>query len=130
MPITIDLTYLYSVTGGDKLFEQMLLTEALADIDIQVKGLKHSWEKKDAGTIKRNAHSLISLSAIAGICAIESWSRIIDQVFSDGLFHPELYGLVDNIFYEWPAAKSQLVKILNTQGLHAQNRVEIQQHKN
>ena len=89
-PITIDLTYLYSLTGGDKSFEQMLLTGTVADVDSLVDGLKGSWEGGDAEGIRKNAHSLVSLSAIAGMPQVESWSRKIDQVFADGVFHPEL----------------------------------------
>ena len=111
-PITIDLTYLYSLTGGDKSFEQMLLTGSVADVDNMINGLKLSWEQGDAAGIRKNAHSLISISAIAGMPQVEGWSRKIDQAFADGLFHPELAALADNIISGWPAAKSQLEEVI------------------
>lgn len=111
-PIKIDLSYLYSLTGGDKSFEQMLLAGTVADVEIQISGLKQSWEGKDAEGIRKNAHSLVSLSAIAGMPQVEGWSRIIDQAFSDGLFHPELSDVVENIFSGWPAAQSQLSEVI------------------
>lgn len=111
-PITIDLSYLYSLTGGDKSFEQMLLAGTVADVDIQISSLKQSWEGKDAEGIRKNAHSLVSLSAIAGMPQVEGWSRTIDQAFADGLFHPELWAVVENIFSGWPAAQSQLSEVI------------------
>ncbi|MEP7141735.1 MAG: hypothetical protein ABI707_02635 [Ferruginibacter sp.] len=111
-PIKIDLTYLYSITDGDKSFEQMLLTGTVADVDTMIKELKWSWEGCDAAGIRKNAHSLVSLSAIAGMPQVEGWSRKIDQAFSDGAFHPELSVLADNIILGWPAAKSQLEKVI------------------
>ena len=113
-PITIDLTYLYSLTGGDKPFEQMLLSGSVADVDDMINGLKGSWEKNDAAGIRKNAHSLVSLSAIAGMPQVEDWSREIDQVFSDGIFHPELAVLSENIISGWPAAKRELEQMIAT----------------
>ena len=107
--ITIDLTYLYSLTCGDKDFEQMLLTGTIADVDKNITGLKTSWDVNNVSGIRNCAHSLVSLSAIAGMPQVESWSRTIDQKFSDGIFHPELTHLANNIILGWPAAKSQLI---------------------
>jgi HPt (histidine-containing phosphotransfer) domain-containing protein len=111
-PIIIDLTYLYSLTGGDKSFEQMLLTGTVADLDLKISGLKEAWDGQDSATIRKNAHSLVSLSAIAGMPQVENWSRTIDQTFADGLFHPELALLANNIIAGWPAAKLQLEDVL------------------
>lgn len=111
-PITIDLSYLYSLTGGDKSFEQMLLSGTVADVDTKICGLKESWEERDAAGIRNKAHSLVSLSAIAGMPQVEGWSRKIDQAFADGAFHPELAVLADNIISGWPAAKSKLEELI------------------
>ncbi|MEO5890582.1 MAG: hypothetical protein ABIQ31_10035 [Ferruginibacter sp.] len=113
-PIKIDLTYLYSLTGGDKSFEQMLLTGTVADVDSMISGLKGSWEGGDAAGIRKNAHSLVSLSAIAGMPQVEVWSRKLDQGFADGTFHPELAPLAESIISGWPAAKSQLEELIAT----------------
>ncbi|MBC7888045.1 MAG: hypothetical protein H7Z13_09145 [Ferruginibacter sp.] len=111
-PITIDLSYLYSLTGGDKTFEHMLLTSTVMEVDIMVSGLKAAWESEEPAGIRKYAHSLVSVSAIAGMQQVEGWSRIIDQDFADGKFHPELTELVDNIIASWPAAKSQLEAVI------------------
>ena len=111
-PITIDFTYLHSLTGGDKSFEQMLLTGTVADVDSKIKGLYGSWEERDPAGIRKNAHSLVSLSAIAGMPQVEGWTRTIDQVFADGVFHPEMATLANNIISGWPAAKSQLDAVI------------------
>ena len=111
-PIIIDLTYLYSLTGGDKAFEQMLLSGTVIDIDKKIQELKVAWEEEDAAGVKKDAHSLVSLSAIAGMPQVEGWSRTIDQGFADGAFHPELAALVNNIIAGWPTAKLQLEKVI------------------
>ncbi|MCW3092542.1 MAG: hypothetical protein JWP81_3611 [Ferruginibacter sp.] len=110
--ITIDLTYLYSITGGDKSFEQMLLTGTIADVDTKISGLKESWETGDATEIRKSAHSLVSLSAIAGMPQVERWCRSIDQAFADNLFHPEMTPLANSIISGWPAAKSKLEELI------------------
>lgn len=111
-PIIIDLTYLYSITAGDKAFEQLLLTGTLADVDSMITDLKRCWEACDATSIRKTAHSLVSLSAIAGMPQVEAWSRKLDQAFSDGAFHPELERVARDIIYGWPDAKSQLEEVL------------------
>ena len=112
-PIHIDLSYLYSLTGGDKSFEQILLTGTVEDVNIKVTALKDSWQQRDAEAIRKNAHSLVSLSAIAGMPEVESWSRTIDQTFADGDFHPELSVLAENIIAGWPAAQVALNKVID-----------------
>lgn len=111
-PIIIDFAYLHSLTGGDKSFEQMLLTGTVADVDIKINNLKGSWIERDPAGIRKNAHSLVSLSAIAGMPQVEGWTRTIDQVFVDGAFHPELSSLADNIISGWPVAKSQIEAVI------------------
>ncbi len=111
-PIIIDLTYLYSLTGGDKSFEQMLLSGTVADVDEKIHGLKAAWDAKEATGVRKNAHSLVSLSAIAGMPQVEGWSRTLDQGFADGAFHPELVMLANNIIAGWPAAKLQLEAVM------------------
>lgn len=110
--IKIDLSYLYSLTAGDKDFEKILLEGAVTDVNEKIMGLNESWQAQDAGGIKRNAHSLVSLSAIAGMPQVETWSRIIDQGISDDTFHTELTEPVNNIISGWPAAKWQLDELV------------------
>ncbi len=112
IPIIIDLTYLYSLTGGDKSFEQLLLSGTVADVDDKINGLKTAWEQMEAAGVRKNAHSLVSLSAIAGMPQVEGWSRTIDQKFADGVFHPELALLANCIITGWPAAKLQLEEVM------------------
>jgi len=111
-PIKIDLSYLYSITDGDKSFEQILLIGTVSDVDSLITGLKGSWEGCDAVGIRKSAHSLVSLAAIAGMPQVTDWSRKLDEAFSDGKFHPELAGLADNIILGWPGVKSQLEEMI------------------
>ena len=76
--ITIDLTYLHTVTGGDRQFEKMLLEGAVEDIQLKIDDLQKAWDREDAPTICSNAHSLKSLTAIAGLPQIEHWG---DNIF-------------------------------------------------
>lgn len=107
-PLLIDLSYFYSLTAGDKSFGNILLTGTIAEIDLLLKDFQFALEQKDASGIKKIAHSLVSLSAIAGMPQVSTWSREIDQLFSDGVFHPEMLATANQIISAWPFAKSQL----------------------
>ena len=111
-PIKIDLSYLYSLTGGNKSFEQKLLSSAVVDVNKMVERLQESWNNKEVDGIRKSAHSLISLSAIAGMPAVESWSRKIEKAFEDGRFHPELEDTATNIISGWPSAYLQLQDVI------------------
>lgn len=110
--ITIDLTYLHTVTGGDRLFEKMLLEGAVEDIQLKIDALQMAWDQEDATTIRSNAHSLKSLTAIAGLTQIEQWSKIIDQIFADGIFHSKTNESIIGIINGWGLAKPKLQKML------------------
>lgn len=110
--IVIDLTYFYSITGGDKSFEYLLLEGTMADVDVKISALETSWKGNDPCGVRTNAHSLISLAAIAGMPQVESWSRKIDHAFSDDVFHPEFISLANNIIAGWPTAFLQLKQVL------------------
>ena len=110
--VNIDLTYFYAITGGDKAFEQLLLTGTIADIDDKISAFKNAWKAKDAASIRSNAHSLISLSAIVGITEIEDYSKRIDRAFGDYTFHPELSRLADFIIAAWYIAQVKLKALI------------------
>lgn len=112
--ITIDLTYLHTVTGGDRLFEKTLLEGAVADIQLKIDEMQSAWDREDASTIRSNAHSLKSLTAIAGLPQIEHWSKIIDQLFADGIFHSKPKESINSIINGWGLAKPKLQRLLAT----------------
>ncbi len=112
VPITIDLTYLHSLTEGDIAFEHLLLKCTIEDIDTKIEGLRNGVCANNLTEIRANAHSLVSLAAIAGMPQVEGWSRSIDQQMIAGIFHPELIIMVNNIISGWPKAKNELNKIL------------------
>ena len=111
IPIAIDFTYLNTLTEGDKVFEQILLKCTIDDIDTRIEGLKNSWKLRNVADIRENAHSLVSLSAIAGLPQVEEWSRMIDQKFADGVFHSEMEIHVINSISTWAQARVELKKI-------------------
>ena len=111
IPLAIDFTYLNILTDGDKAFEQILLKCTIDDIDTKIEGLKNNWELNNTAGVRENAHSLVSLSAIAGLPQIEGWSRMIDQKFTDGMFHSEMEVHVLNSISTWAEARVELKKI-------------------
>ncbi len=115
--VNIDLTYFYSITGGDKAFEQLLLIGTIADIDDKIRAFKNAWKEKDAASIRSNAHSLISLSAIVGIAEMEDYSKRIDRAFGDHNFHPELSRMADFIIAAWYIAQEKLKALIAGIGL-------------
>ena len=88
--IHIDLSYLHLVTEGDKQFEKILLSGAVADIQNQVQDLQKAWNDQNATAVRNAAHSLKSVIAIAGLPQLESACKMIDGLFADGVFHAEV----------------------------------------
>jgi HPt (histidine-containing phosphotransfer) domain-containing protein len=114
LPITIDLTYLHTVTGGDKDFEKTLLEGAVNDIQLKVDNLEKAWNEQDAESVRSNAHSLKSLTAIAGIPHIEKCSKTIDNVFADGTFHSNTSDFYMGIINGWSIAKPKLYEVIKS----------------
>ena len=111
IPVAIDFTYLNTLTDGDKAFEQILLKCTIDDIDTKIENLNNSWKLRDVIIIRENAHSLVSLCAIAGLPQVEDWSRMIDQKFADGIFRSEMEIHIKNIVSTWAKARVELKKI-------------------
>ena len=118
--IKIDLSYFYSLTNGDKAFEQKLLIRTTADVENLINNLKNAWEINDGEGVKKSAHSLISLTAVIGIPMAESWCRKMEHIFSDHESHPEYKALYENIISCWSCAFPQLQDIITTMLLEAQ----------
>lgn len=112
VPVTIDLTYLHTVTGGDKAFEKMLLQGAMDDIQLKIDSLQRAWDAEDASTIRSNAHSLKSLTAIAGLPQLERWSKMMDQIFADGVFHAKTDEPYNGLVSTWSQARPKLEDVI------------------
>jgi HPt (histidine-containing phosphotransfer) domain-containing protein len=117
--VKIDLSYLYLLSSGNKDFEEKLLHGSVADVDRLMNNLQTAWKTQDAGEVRKSAHSLVSLVAIAGVPFIEDSCRKIDQVFADNIFHPEYEFLVEEIVSIWPVAYGQLKELMITGGENA-----------
>ena len=111
-PITIDLSYLHMVAGGDKLFEKKLLESTIDDIETKVNNVEEALQAEDAKNIRINAHSLKSLTAIAGIPQMQNWSKSIDRLFADGIFDSKNHEPVLSIIRNWAFAKTKLQNML------------------
>jgi HPt (histidine-containing phosphotransfer) domain-containing protein len=106
--VKISFDYLYTVSGGDKTFEKMVLLGAVDDIQLQIEQLENAWQKKEGDTIRRIAHSLKSVVAIAGLEELELNCKKLDQLFSDEKFHPEGSSYLNKIVYCWIATRPVL----------------------
>lgn len=114
MPVTLDFTYLKTLTRDDKVFEKTLLSGAFADIDQKMEQLKLAWDASDGSGVRQAAHSLVSLCAIAGMPTMEQKTRGLDQLFSDRVFHPEQAPLFQEIMTDWQDARPQLTALLSS----------------
>lgn len=110
--ITVDLSYLHTVTGGDAAFEKMLLENAINDIQLNVNKLHEAWHQKDAVAIRSAAHTLKPVVAIAGLVNLETLCKKTDNIFADGNFHPEAETGIQSIIQNWQYAKPALEKII------------------
>ena len=110
--ININLSYLYTVSGGDTTFEKMVLMGAVDDIQSQVEKLQLDWNKKDAVNIRRNAHSLKSVVAIAGLSEMEANCNHIEQLFVDEEFHSEGLVYLNKIVSLWVIAKPMMEEMI------------------
>jgi HPt (histidine-containing phosphotransfer) domain-containing protein len=110
--ITIDLSYLRTVSGGDKTFEKMVLLGAVDDIQLQLEQLEKAWSKKEAGNIRRAAHSLKSVVAIAGLAELEQNCSKLDLLFADETFHSEGSGYLNKIIYSWIKTRPVLEDVI------------------
>ncbi len=111
--IHIDLTYLHSISGGDAGFEKILLTSAVADIQMNVDKLKNAWQCEDAEEIGNAAHTLKSVMVIAGLPQLENHCKKTDVAFRDRVFHPELSVNVSAIIDGWTEAKPKLEELIS-----------------
>jgi HPt (histidine-containing phosphotransfer) domain-containing protein len=108
----IDLSYLQSVTGGDRNFEKMLLTNALADIQSNIGMLQSAWAKRDAITISSAAHTLKSVVAIAGLQQLSVLCKKVNLIFRDGVFRMEGEKTLSDIIEGWTKAKPKLEEVI------------------
>ena len=109
---TISFSYLHTVSGGDKTFEKMVLLGAVDDIQLQIEQLENAWGKKEADTIRRIAHSLKSVVAIAGLDELEHNCKKLDHLFADEKFHGEGSTYINKILYGWIITRPVLEEMI------------------
>jgi HPt (histidine-containing phosphotransfer) domain-containing protein len=109
---TIRFSYLHSVSGGDKTFEKMVLLGAIDDIQLQIEQLENAWCKKEGDTIRRIAHSLKSVVAIAGLDELEHNCKKLEHLFTDENFHNEGSTYFNKILYSWIITRPVLEEMI------------------
>ena len=110
--IIISLNYLHTVSNGDKTFEKMVLLGAVDDIQLQIGQLEKAWAKKEGNNIRRVAHSLKSVVAIAGLAELELNCKKLDQLFADEKFHAEGSVYLNKIIYSWSTTRPVLEEMI------------------
>jgi HPt (histidine-containing phosphotransfer) domain-containing protein len=67
---TIDLTYMQSVSGGNKSFEQTVTTQFVENVPLHLEQLITAYQSEDFKIVKLRAHDLRSSAAIMGLLPI------------------------------------------------------------
>jgi len=67
---TIDLTYMQSVSGGNKSFEQTVTTQFVENVPLHLEQLITAYQNEDFKIVKLRAHDLRSSAAIMGLLPI------------------------------------------------------------
>ncbi len=106
--VTLDFSYLHSVSDSDKAFEKALLKQAIISIQSMMEELQQAWQQHDAPGIRNTAHSLKPVITIAGLPQLESYCKAIDFAFKDGRFHADQLVNMNEIILVWEAALPQL----------------------
>lgn len=102
---SIDLSYLHTISAGDTTFERMVLLAAVDDITVQIEKLGIAFKEKDGALIKRIAHSLKAVVAIAGLSNLETICWEIDKLFRDEKYHENGISYFENLVNEWDASR-------------------------
>jgi HPt (histidine-containing phosphotransfer) domain-containing protein len=110
--MNIDLSYLHSVSGGDKSFEKVLLSSAIDDIQFNIDNLRKAWKEENAMDAGTAAHTLKSVMTIAGLRQLEAYCKKIETTFRNGFFNAELYHCFDSITEGWQMAKPRLEELV------------------
>lgn len=110
--LNIDLSYLHSISGGDTGFEKILLSSAVADIQMNIDKLKLAWHQQDAEEVGNAAHTLKSVMVIAGLPQLEQHCKKVDIKFRDRLFHAEESTAIFAIIEGWTEAKPKLEELI------------------
>lgn len=109
----VNLSYLQSVSGGNREFEKMLLTGAIQDIDQQTNILYKSCVTKNTDAFYKAAHILKSVTAIVGLNAMQQCCLKIEKFSADIIFHEEGQDIYNQISNYWLLGKEELHQIIS-----------------
>lgn len=79
----INLNYLKTFSGGDKIFEKDIIDSSMAEMDEKIFGLKQALQTADRHSIMGLAHSLKSLSSIVGSIHLYNYFKVIEATSAD-----------------------------------------------
>ena len=115
-PGAIDLTYLSTVSGGDKAFEAEMLQSLGAEIDQRMQAVKRAADNNDKEDVRLQAHSLKNLFAMLGLPVLQNVFYSLEAACLT-LSDAQLRAQVGEGELEWAGKKTALDKILADYGV-------------
>lgn len=107
----IDLTYLSTVSGGDKAFEVELIQSLTAEINQRLQAIETAAFISDKEAIRLQAHSLKNLYAMLGLQSLQKAAFSIETNYL-AMTQLQIQELVKKGGREWVENKIALEKII------------------
>ncbi len=109
----LDLSYLHTISGGDKEFEKDMLQSLLSEISEKMAALSMAIHTSDAKNMGLQSHSLKNLAGIIGVPSLTERFKEIESRCDDA---PNSYLLQTFLPCEkqWEYSKGLLAQLLNT----------------
>ncbi len=108
---TIDLTYLESVTDGNKDLMKELIDIFKMQVPEYLDDFKAAYDAKDMRAVGKIAHKAKSSVAIMGMASLVNQLRELEQLGTDNVFKPECQVYIDNFKLSCTEAIEQLDKL-------------------
>lgn len=109
----LDLSYLHTISGGDKDFEKDMLQSLLNEMSEKMAALSTAIQTSDGKNIRLQAHSLKNLAGIIGVPSLAARFKEIEANCEEA---PNAYLLQTFLPCErqWEHSKSLLKQLVNT----------------
>lgn len=108
----LDLSYLHTISGGDKDFEKDMLQSLLDEMSEKMTALAAAVRADDAKSIRLQSHSLKNLAGIIGVPSLVDRFKEIEAVCEEA---PNAYIL--QVFLpcegQWACSKELLLQLLD-----------------
>lgn len=106
-----DLTYLLSVSNGDKRFEKMLINTSIQSIDSKMMDVTSGLTEKDADKLRKAVHSLKPLFAVVGYNEMQKICSAAELQLAVNGFQQSCEIDINTLKSKWPEAKKVLLHL-------------------